>query len=332
MPVSKAIILVVGSLWFAAVSDHSEAAISSDTGQVFQFKFEVNKPLIYAVQLKSMTINDSTAGSRNSIIKNSSDFRYKIKLTAIGKNQDGTTTVHYEPFDFEQDFESNGSSGRSTTTFRGLNVVAKQNDIVMIDTARGVGMAQAKTMKIAAYAVMLSGNITFDPTGNVKKLEGDLPFIDYWQESLRFIPGFFQFAFPTNAIAVRDSWTNGVVLKNIAGTILNGDGITETNVFNRELDDTTKEGAIACFRLYMSALSQNLGGYIEQSGQRTSTVISDYSDNVNATFRFDQKLGRLIDLKKTSKLLNTASMVAQGNSATSHTDAEMEFSFRLVPP
>ena len=332
MFISKAIILALGLFWFAAGSVHSQTATNSDTGQVFQFKFELNKPLIYAIQLKQTTINDISGGNRSSLTKNSLEMHYKIKLTALGKNQDGTTTVHFEPFDFEQNAESTGTSGQNTTTFRGLNIVAKQNDIVIIDTAKGVGLSQAKSLKVGAYPVMLSGNFTFDPAGNVKTLDGDLPFIDHWQENLKFNPGFFQFIFPTNAIAVRDSWNNCVVLANLAGTILNSNGITETNLFTRELNDTTKDSSIACFRLYMSALHQNLGGYIEQSGQRTSTVISDFSDNMNATFRFDQKLGRLIELKKTDKTLNTASMVSQVNTITGHTDAEIELSMRLISP
>jgi hypothetical protein len=332
MSLLKTIILMFSSLWFISVNVQGETATNSNAGQIFRFKFELNKPLIYAIQIKQKTINDVSGGNRSSLTKNSLEMHYKIKLTALGKNQDGTTTVHFEPFDFEQNAESTGTSGQSTTTFRGLDIVAKQNDIVIIDTAKGVGVSQAKNLKVGAYPVMLSGNFTFDPAGNVKTMDGDLPFIDHWQENLNFNPGFFQFIFPTNVVAVADSWNNCVVMKNVAGTILNGDGITETNIFTRELDDTTKDSSVACFRLYMSALHQNLGGYIEQSGQRTSTVISDFSDNMNATFRFDQKLGRLIELKKTDKALNTASMVSQGNTVTGHTDAEIELSMRLISP
>ena len=332
MSISKTIILALGSLWFASANVHSEVATNSNAGQLFKFKFELNKPLIYAVEIKTRTMSDESVGSRSLLTRNSSESRYKIRLTAVSTNQNGTTTIYYEPFDYQQDIDNVGASGRITTSYRGLDVVSKQNDIAMVDTTKGIGMSQAKSLKLGIYPCLLSGYMDLNPAGAVTKLDGDLPFIDQWQENFRFIPGFFHFAFPTNAISIRDSWTNYVAFKSTSGVIFNGDGIIQTNVFTRELDSTTNNNPAACFTLYESDIRQNMGGYFELSGQRTSVNVPQRTQNANATFHFDQKLGRLIDVHKSDKMTDSVSMMYQGNPATSHHDSDVEISMQLISP
>ena len=329
---SKTIILALVLVWFASTNVHSETATNSSTGQLFKFKFKLNQPLIYAVQFKSRTVSDNSAGNRSQLTRNSSELRYKIKLTAVSTNQDGTTTVYYEPYDYEQDAEIVGASGRINTYYRGLDVVSRQNDIVMVDTTKGVGMSQAKNLKLGIYPFLLSGYFDFNPAGCVTRLDGDLPFMDHWKENLKFSAGVFQITFPTNIISVRDSWTNYIILKNVAGVVFNGNGIVQSNVFTRELDSVATNSSTATFSLYESDIDHNVGGYIEQSGQQTSIVIHERTENANATFHFDQKLGRLIDMKKTEKVTGSVSMMIQGNAATGHNDNEVESSMQLVSP
>lgn len=325
-------VLLSGLPWFIAANVYSEVATNSDARQLFKFKFALNKPLVYAVEYKSRTVSDISGGNRNSLTRNSSDVRYKIKLTAVSANQDGTTTVYYEPSDFEEDIEIVGPQGRVNTTTHGLDIVTKQNDIVMIDTSKGIGMSQAKNAKLPIYPALLSGYLYFEPSGNVKSLNGDLPFIDHWQDNLKYDTGFFHIIFPTNTISVRDSWTNNVAIKNVGGAFFTGDGIIQSNVFTRELDSSTDSNSIACFSLYESDINQNLAAYLEQGGQRTSMVVPECDDSINATFHFDQKQGRLIDVKETQKASNSMSIMVQGNSADSHNDLEMESSMTLVSP
>jgi hypothetical protein len=333
MFILKKIIPALVFVWFASTNAHSETATNSSAGQFFKFKFKLNQPLIYAVQVKSRTISDNSAGSRSQLTRNSSELRYKIKLTAVSTNQDGTTTVYFEPSDFEQDTETVGASGRITTYYRGLDIVGRQNDIVMVDTTKGVGMSQAKNLKLGIYPFLLSGYFDFNPAGIITKLDGDLPFMDHWKENLKFSTGIFQITFPTNIISVRDSWTNYITLKNVAGVVFNGDGIVQTNVFTRELDSTTTtNGSTASFSLYESDIDRDIGGYVEQSGQQTSIVIPERTESAHATFHFDQKLGRLIDMKKTVKMTGSVSMMIQGNAATGHDDNEVESSMQLVSP
>lgn len=317
--------LILCSLWSA--NAFSEVVTNSSLN-LFKFKFELNKPLVYTVEIKTRIVSDS----RSSLTRNSTESRYKIRLTAISTNQDGTTTVYYGPFDYEQDVEIIGASGRINTSYRGLNVINKQNDIVTIDTVKGVGLSEAKSLKMGLYPFLLSGYMDFNPAGVVTKLDGNLPFIDHWQARNEAIVGFFNIAFPTNTISVWDSWTNYIAFKSNTGLVINGDDIIQANVFTRGLDSTTSNSSVACFNLCESDIHQDLTGYIEQSGQRTSIAIPERTEHVNATFHFDQKLGRLIDMHKIDKMTASTSMMYQGNSVTSHVSSDVEISMRLVLP
>ena len=324
-----------GSLWLLSAKVQAETTTNSDASQIFKFKFELNKPLVYALESKYRSVNDASAGTRNSLTRTSTETRYKIRLTAVSTNEDGTTTVYYEPYDFEQDVESVGASGRNTISARGLNIISKQNDIVVVDTSKEIGMSQAKNLKLPIYPSLLSGYFDLDSAGNVKKLDGDLPFIDYWQGNLKFQLSFFQIIFPTNTVAIRDSWTNYLALKNAGGVVFNGDGIVQPHVFTRELDSSANSGtnaSIACFSLYESDSYQNFGGYLDQFGQKTSIAIPDHTESMNATFHFDQKLGRLVDMKKTSKTHDSFNMMVQGNASNGNNDADGENSVNLISP
>ena len=205
MLASKIIILTLSAFWFASVDVYAETATNAPGSQIFKFKFELNKPLIYDYSLKSRQVNDSNYGTRSSLTKNSSETHYKIRLTATGTNNDGTTTVFYEPFDFVQDVEIVNASGRSTISTRGLDIVSKQNDIVIVDTKKGIGLGQVNNLKLPIYPYLLSGYFYLDPAGNVKGVDGEVPFIDMWLDNLNKRMGFFNIIWPTNSISVRDS-------------------------------------------------------------------------------------------------------------------------------
>ena len=334
MSLLKTSILILGLLWLVSPKIHAETATNFDAGQLFKFKYKLNAPVVYAVVNKSRSVNDSTSGTRNTLTRSTSEVRYKFRLTAISTNQDGTTRVLYEPFDFEQDIENVSDSGRSTLSFRGLDIVSKQNDIVVVDTSKGIGVSQAKNMKYSVYPSLLSGYFDLDSAGNIKKIDGDLPFIDQWQDFLKFNLGIFQIILPTNSISVRDSWTNNLTLKSAGGVYFQGDGIVQPHTFIRELDSTADSATndSACFRLYETDDYKDFGGYLEQAGQRTSIAIPEHHEDMNATFHFDQKLGRLIYMKKTAKSHDSFNMMVQGNSASGQFDIDSDNSINLVSP
>lgn len=328
----KTIILILGLFWIGSTNVYSELTTNSNNSQFFKFKFDPNKPLVYDLDFKSRTVNDLTVGSRNSLTKNTFETHYKIRMTATGTNQDGTTTVLVEPFDFTEDVEIVNASGHLTTSVRGVDVLSKNNDLIIVDTKNGIGKGQAQNLKFPIYPYLISGYFYVDTAGNIKSLNGDLPFIDFWQNKLKGTVGFFSIVFPTNSISIRDSWTNTVIIKDSGGTTYNGDGLIQPNVFVRELDSVASNVSVACFSLYESEDYKNLGATIEQPGQQMAIVFPERHTSMNGTFHFDQKLGRLIDMKKTVKMQDSANCMFQGNPARGNDDIEEDTSIQLITP
>jgi hypothetical protein len=328
----KQLIPVFGLLWLAMVNSYSESATNTNAGPVFHFKFELNKPLIYDYDFKSRTVTDASAGTRESLTSKTVETHYKMRLTATNTNQDGTTTVFYEPFDFTEDLDTEGPSGHTTTSVRGVDLLCKENDVVVVDTKNGVGMGVAQNLKLPVYIYLLSGYFFFDSAGNIKGTVGDLPFSDTWQLKLASDVGFFNIVFPTNSIDTRDCWTNSISIKSVSGTTYDGDGIIQPHVFVRELDSVVNDTPVACFSLYASGNYQNLGAHADQSGQQTTLDFPELNESMNGTFHFDQKLGRLIDMKVTSISQDTMNFMVQGNPANSRENKEFEISMQLVSP
>jgi len=331
------ITLGTGLMGWAMVFANITHAADPGAAQVFKFKFATDKPLVYAVKVANRQMNDTTIGTRNSLTRNTVETRYKFKLTRVaGANTNGTMSVYFHPFDFEQDIDNVTQQGHGVVTIRGLNIVFKQDDIVVVDTGRDIGFTQAKNFKQTAYPYLLSGYLDFDATGRIKTLGGDPPFIDTWTENLKSLVGLFHITFPTNAIAVQDTWTNIMILKSSGGTVFNGDGISRPFVFEREPDSLAAGGGstepVVCFKCYESCNVTDIGGYFEQFGQRTSIAIPESSESAEATFHFDPKLGCVTDVKITGKSQSTTKAMVQNSSNTAHMNMDSEISITLVTP
>jgi hypothetical protein len=121
--------------------------VSSSADQAFSFNFEPNHPLVYSVESKNKTILDRSGEvqgrSMNSLTKMTVEERYKIRLTPLKKNGDGTWTVRYETFDFNQDKDVFGSNGNLLTSLHGLEIKGTQNGIVVIDSPEQLPVVQS---------------------------------------------------------------------------------------------------------------------------------------------------------------------------------------------
>jgi hypothetical protein len=318
--------------WLLAVAARADLGTNADGGDFFAFKFELNQPLVYALEVKNKKITDTTAGGRTALSKLTLATRLKFRLTPTRTNQDGTTTVYCQPFDYEQDYDISGPGGHLVTMVRGLEVVGMQNGITMIDSAKKIGLEEAKKMKQSFYGYLVSGYFDFDATGRIKHLDGDLPFVDHWKEVLASPADFFPILLPTNRVVIHGSWTNNVAIKNIGGISVNDDGFVLAYVFSREPDMASKGAPLASFSLFESENNKNLTGFFEQAGQRTSVALPERIGSVHGVFHFDAKNGRLVDLKKTERLEDSLSMMVQGNPTTVSGNVEAEITMRLVTP
>ncbi len=329
---SKIFLLAVNLAWLGMVTAGAAGTNDNNDGQLFQFKFDANKPLIYGVDIKVRQVTDSDIGQRTSLTRTTTDTRYKMRLTAAGTNRDGTVVVYYEPFDYEQDSQTTAPSGQIDMTTRGLKIISKHNGIAMIDTEKGIGFSQAQTAKQAVYPHLLTGYMDFEPSGNIKSYEGDLAFIDTWQTMLKDMTNLFYIAFPTNALAVNDSWTNYYGFKTIGPIAFSGDGITQAWDYVRGPDQATTNGPIASFTVYMSSNYKDLDAYLDQFGQQTAMNIPQYTESINSTYQFDQKRGYLVSETQSENLHQDMSMMVQGNAGTSHGDTERNVSIVLLSP
>ena len=314
-------------LWLLGLRFPATAAAADDS-QLFAFKFSTNQPLTYAITIKSKTVSDSNIAGKTSLVSNSSELRYKLRLTAYKKNPDGTTSVYFKPYQVAQDLESAGPS-HVVTQIRGLKINRQQNGIVVIDTEKNLGMSQVGQIKLGLYPNLLSGIMDFDPAGGIRKFEGDLPFVDYWTNQLKNEVGYFRIQFPDHPVAVRQAWTQAVTVTSGGGATL-ADPLILTNTFTRDLDLVTNENPVAVFGLTSSDHLQNLSGYFEQMGQKSSLNISHFDHDGFGTFHFDPKRGVLLDAKDTDTGDISIEMLVQGNTATSHVNLRTEIQMDLI--
>lgn len=308
-------------------------AWAADSGaEIFAFKFSPGHPLVYAIDVKSKTVTDQEVGDRHSETRNNSDLRYKVRLTATGSAKEGLTVVHYEPFDLEQDLGADGPTGTVKTTIRGLDVVVRQNEIVVVDTKNDIGMLQAKNIRLSYYPLLLSGDITLDRGGAIQKLSGDLPFVQNWTEQKQTEIAFFHIQFPDTAKAVKDAWMENFTLHNSGGIEFGVGGLTVTNEFTRQADTTEQDNPLATFDLSMSAHEDSLSGYFDQGGQKTAIGMSPVDATTAGNFHFDQKGGFLVDGQESASFKASVNMVVQGRSVSTRANTQSDWQIKLVPP
>jgi hypothetical protein len=318
--------------WMILLAAPAAHASDGSAGQSFRFKFELNHPLIFSADAATQTLTDRTmqldTGNKSTLTKNSVETRYKLKLTPVKQAKDGTWTLHYEPYDFEEDMNMTANDGHLTTSIRGLEVKSTQNGILVVDSAKGVGIAQAKSLKQAVYAKMLSGYFEFTPAGVIAKVDGDLPFIDFWNESIKYQVGFFDLVFPAGPVPPGGSWTTNMAVKDLEGIKLGDDGITETNVFAR--GDTASTNQLVPFTITVAVNERNLMGSMDALGQNTMLNITEFNHNKSGTLLFDPAAGCLTTGTEDESIKLAMGMLVQGHTMTVTTDMHITSKFELL--
>lgn len=299
----------------------------------FQFKFEANHPLVYAVtttrQNVSIRVMQLDTGEKSSVTTNKVDLRYKFRLTPLQKSADGVWTLRYEPFGVEEDAETSGTGGRGATTIRGLDVKSTQNGIVVIDTTQDVGTMQAKAVKQGAYARLLSGNFEFQPDGRITKLSGDLPFVDYWTETSRYEIGFFDIVFPAAPVPAGGNWTTNLVVKDLEGIKLGQGGIVETNTFAREATPAATNQLVT-ITASMAVNPKNIMASMDSMGQNTVLNLSEFNHKKTGQFLFDPAAGCLQSGEEDDDVNMTMNMLLQGHTMAVTTELNIRTKFELL--
>jgi hypothetical protein len=251
----------------------------------------------------------------------------KMKLTPVKKAADGTWTLQYQPSDFQDDMRSDSSTSHVVTSFHGLDVKSTQNGIVVVDTSKDIGMTEAKALKQAVYAKMLSGYFDLKPNGEVAKVDGDLPFMDFWNESLKFQVGFFDVTFPAESVAPGGAWNISRALKNLQGLKLGDAGLMETNVFT--LKGSAGGGHTETITASMIVAAKDLTGSTESAGQNSSLDISEFNHDKNGTFEFDTAAGCMTRGTEDELVKTSMNALVQGHTVTVRMDVRNTTKFEL---
>jgi hypothetical protein len=332
---TKWLVAVWVGVGLLTVATKADSPSKPNENQTFRFNFEAGHPLVYSVSKTSKTMMDRSirlpAGDRSSLTKKTVVTRYKMKLTPLQKSKDGIWTVHYQPFDFEEDVDFFSDNGHVVTSLRGLEVKATQNGIVTIDTAKTIGIAQAKSFKQAIYPMMLSGYLDFNSAGVVTKVDGDLPFVDYWTDALKLQIGFFDIVLPKNPLPPGGTWNESLTVKNLEGFQLGDSGIIETNEFVRDNDLASSSNQLVSFSVTMAMNTGNITGSIEQMGQNSMLNISEFNHNRSGKFQFDTMRNCLVNDQEEETGQISMDLLIQGHTASITLNLQENTKFELLP-
>ena len=313
----------------------ARAGSTSSDKPVFHLDFQAGHPLVFAVETKQKNVSEQTmetqTGNQTALTRTSTELRYKFRLTPVKQLKSGGWTVHYQPFDYEQDVDLFGKGTHVITTLRGSEVKTAQNGITVVDTAKNIGVGQAKAFKQGVYPRMISGEFDFAPDGTITRISGDVPFVDFWTETTKLQVGFFDIAFSTEPIPSGGSWEKTVQLKYLQGLQLGDDGITQTNHFTRENDNQTSSNRLAVFGLTMAINRKNITGTIEQMGQISSINLPEFNSDKTATFQYDPARGCFVSGTEEESAKVSMEMLVQGRTSSLTMDISDSTQFTLLP-
>jgi len=267
----------------------------AEDAQTFVFKFEPNEPLLYAITSRLSLDMDIQGPGERVKTKMGFEMRYRLKLTLKGKSGGDVSTVRMEPSGVEGDWDLTGPSGHVTRKVRGSDVIQTQDGVTTVDTRKGIGLREAKEARKEMAALHLSGEMDIDSKGNVIKVRGDVPFVEFWTGACEGQLGLMGVVFPEKPIATGDSWKGSFVLKKLGKILLEAPGLRCTVRIARQPDITVGGRTISRFTIAAPFKQRNLVGYTDQGGKRIRVNIPSFDRSASGTARFDAEKGALLD-------------------------------------
>jgi hypothetical protein len=233
--------------------------------------------------------------------------------------------------DFNQNKDVFDSSGEMVASLHGLEMKATQNGIIVIDTAKAIGEIQGAKLKQEIYPKMLSGYFDFSPAGQIVKIDGDLPFIDYWTHELKLRIGFFDITFPEHSLADGGTWTENLIVNDFNGLKFGDDGLIETNVYSCKLNSNFTNNVVISIDCSVASNWKDIMGTLEQLGQSTTLNISEFDHNSSSKIQFDSMRGCILTFSETGTLHISMDMLIQGNSVNMTVDSQKDTEIELLP-
>lgn len=319
------IMLVIILLLLVKTEFSKELEASQELGaQRFIFKFEPGQDLVYETKI-DMAINMNIMLEGRSInTKMNIKMGYNVKLSPKSKVDRNISTVKLKPSGLECYWDVVGPSGKVITKLKDSEIISTQGGRTLIDTKRNIGLSAAKELKNSLSALYLSGEMDINSKGKVVKFRGDVPFVEFWNESIQGQPGFFSIIFPEKIISVGENWKETIVLKKMGEIFLKEPGLSCTVKFIREPDKRIKGKNICKFKLVSPFKHRNLSGYMNQGGQKLKLNISTFDRSCTGSIHFDAERGVLVD--SSAKVDATAKM----NMSVANQSATLDMKMKIV--
>lgn len=322
--------VVLGILFVLAIPGWAQQASTPTSDQGFAFKYEINRPLAYSMGVKVGLDMDIKVGTEKMNMKTVYEMRYRVTLTPTADPKEGVSTMRLEPSNIEGDWDITGPGGHIIISLRGADMKETQNGVVVIDTAKDIGVAQAQEFKKEILPLYLSGQVDLDPRGNVKQFRGDIPFVEFWADTIESQIGLWGIVFPERAIAVGETWQESLTLKKAGEVKLEGEGVRCTVTFTRQPDVVVQGRSLAVFSLSAPFNYKDLTGSMEQMGQIIRLNISYFDRRANGTFCFDQDRGVLTDGATKVDANTSMNALVEGQALTMGLQMEMDMRVNLL--
>jgi len=148
---------------------------------VFQY---LEDTLAYALNMDIRTISDVESNGATQHIELAYSLCYHFKLILLKESQGRWHRLRLEPSNIEGNWDIKGPGGHIVVTLdTSAQMKGTQDETLLFDTEKGIGVEQAQDFKKEIYPLYLSGSLELDSLGNLGKFYGDLPFEEFWNEA-----------------------------------------------------------------------------------------------------------------------------------------------------
>ena len=297
----------------------------------FALRYPADRPLVYAMAVNMTADMAVKSGEQSTDLQMTVTLRYRVRLVPTVPARNGAATMRLEPSGVEGDWDINSGSGHMAIALRGTEMTGTHNGNVVIDTAHGVGTAQAEELKRQIMPLSLQGEVVLDRRGQAREFHGDPAFVQFWTEAMASQTGFWGIVFPEHAVAVGDTWPGVVTLGKMGQVRLEGGALQCTVTFERRPDVKGAGGRLATFALSAPFSCQNLNGVLEQMGQNMPVHLTRFDRQARGTAHFEPARGLLADAAMTADANATMRLVGTDQSATMEVKLGLATSATLMP-
>ena len=307
-------------------SSSAQRSAGSKGPQTLAFKFDPADPLTYTMKMRVDMTMDMRIGEQPQKTNTVSEFRWNVTLTPKTPPKRGVTPLVIKASGMEGDWDITGPGGHIVMKLRGDHMTGTRDGTTFMDTAKDIGLAEAKQIKKELAALYLSGEMDLDSRGRMGEIRGDEAFVKFWTDSVEWQCGFFGIVFPETPVGAKKSWTELVTMKKLGQLQLEGRGLRCKATFTRQPDEAVQGKKIKVFSVSAPFSEKDLAATMDQLGQQIRLKMKKFDRRATGKIRFDAEDGILIDSVTKGDVDAKMSAATQGQSfdMDMHLDLLME--------